>query len=99
MAQSESDETFTVGLRVSSASVAATDTGTGTIIDDDVRPTVVMSGPTTVQNGAFDVSILFSTSVTGFELSDLAVSNGSVTGLSGSGASYTRRLRRLPAAR
>ena len=85
----ESHETFTVGLRASHASATATDTGIGTILNDDVRPTVAVSGPTTVQNGAFDVSILFSTSVTGFEQSDLSVGNGSASGLSGSGASYT----------
>ena len=85
----ERHETFTVGLSASHASVTAADTGTGTILNDDVRPTVALSGPATVQNGAFDVSITFSASMTGFARSDLSVSNGSVTGLSGSGASYT----------
>ena len=85
----ESHETFMVGLTASQASVTATDTGTGTILNDDVRPTVALSGPSTVQNGAFEVSVIFSTSMRGFARSDLSVGNGSVTGLSGSGASYT----------
>ena len=85
----ESHETFTVGLRASPAGVTATDTGIGTIQDDDVRPIVVVSGPTTVQNDAFAVSVIFSTSVTGFEQSDLSVGNGSASGLSGLGANYT----------
>ena len=85
----EGHETFTVGLTASHASVTDTDTGTGTILNDDVRPTVAVTGPSTVQNGAFDVSVIFSTSMTGFAPGDLSVGNGSVTGLSGSGASYT----------
>ena len=85
----EKHETFTVGLSASHASVTDTDTGTGTILNDDARPTVALSGPATVQNGAFDVGITFSASMTGFARSDLSVSNGSVTSLSGSGASYT----------
>ena len=85
----ESHETFMVGLTASQASVTATDTGTGTILNDDVRPTVALSGPATVQNGAFEVDVIFSTAMRGFARSDLSVGNGSVTGLSGSGASYT----------
>ena len=87
----ENNETFTVGLGVSGTafSVTATDTGTGTIQDHDVRPTVVLNGPAPVQNGAFDVNVTFSKFVTGFEQSDLAVTNGSATAFSGSGANYT----------
>ena len=40
-------------------------------------------------NGAFEVTITFSEAVTGFEQSDLQVTNGSVTRFSGSGTSYT----------
>ncbi len=41
----EADETFTVGLTVSGTSetITATDTGTGTIINDDVAPTPTVS--------------------------------------------------------
>ena len=94
--QVEGAETFTVGLRVSGTTydVTATDTGTGTINDDDThnddaRPTVALSGPTSVQKGAFAVTITFSESVTGFEQSDISVINGSTTAFSGSGANYT----------
>ena len=85
----EAHETFTVGLSASYAGLTATDTGTGTILNDDARPTVSLSGPATVQNGAFDVSVLFSTAMTGFEQGDLSVTNGSVTGFSGAGDRYT----------
>ena len=44
------------------------------------RPTVVISGPTGVQTGAFTVNIDFSESVTGFEKADVTVGNGRVTG-------------------
>ena len=85
----EGNETFTVSLTASNSGVTDTDTGTGTINNDDARPTVTLSGPTSVQKGAFDVTITFSTSVTGFVQSDLSVSNGSVTAFSGSAANYT----------
>ena len=89
----ESPETFTVGLSVSNTSqnahVTATDTGTGTINNNDVRSSVVITGPSDIQSGAFDVTITFSEPVTGFEQSDISVGNGSVTAFSGSDASYT----------
>ncbi len=53
------------------------------------RPTVVITGPTDTQNSAFDVTITFSESVTGFEQSDVTIGNGSITAFSGSGSSYT----------
>ena len=88
----ESDRTFTVGLAVSEASraVIAVDTATGTITDDDAEaPAVTISGPADTQTGPFDLSITFSEPVTGFEKGDVAVGNGSVAVLAGSGASYT----------
>ena len=52
-------------------------------------PAVGISGPTDTQDSAFDVTITFSESVTGFEKADVTVGNGAVTALSGSGSSYT----------
>ena len=52
-------------------------------------PTVTITGPTDAQNSAFDVTITFSESVTGFEQSDITVGNGTVTAFSGSEDSYT----------
>ena len=69
------------------AAVTATFTVTVTAAPD--APTVTISGPSDVQNGAFDVTITFSESVTGFEKADMTVGNGAVTAFSGSGASYT----------
>ncbi len=53
------------------------------------RLTPTVSGPSGTQTGAFDVTIKFSSAVTGFESSDIAVTNGSATNLAGSGAAYT----------
>ena len=52
-------------------------------------PTVTLTGPSDAQTGAFDVTITFSESVTGFEKADVAVGAGTATGFSGSGTSYT----------
>jgi len=54
-------------------------------------PTVAISGLPTDYSGvdSFDVTITFSKSVTGFIAGDIAISGGSVTSLSGSGATYT----------
>ena len=51
--------------------------------------TAAISGPSGSVKGAFDVSIAFSEPVAGFEASDINVTNGSVTNLAGSGATYT----------
>ena len=56
---------------------------------DPERPAVTITGPAAVQSGPFDVRLTFSESVTGFDQSDVAVSNGSVTAFSGTGANYS----------
>ncbi len=87
----EANETFTVSLSVSGTTlpVTATNTATGTVIDDEGVPTVSISGPTDVQKGPFDATITFSEDVTGFERPEISVGNGAVTAFSGSGSSYT----------
>ena len=66
-----------------------TATFTITVRRPEDGPTVAIAGPADLQSGAFDVTITFSESVTGFEQSDVTVSNGAVTAFSGSGGSYT----------
>lgn len=56
---------------------------------DGSRPTVAISGPTLVGGAKFDIQIAFSEPVTGFESSDISVSNASVVSLDGSGSNYT----------
>jgi hypothetical protein len=53
-------------------------------------PTVtVATTATSPLNGAFTVSAVFSDPVTGFDLTDVTVGNGSASSFSGSGASYS----------
>ena len=52
-------------------------------------PMVVITGPTNAQNSAFDVTITFSETVTGFEQRDVTIGNGTVTTFSGAEATYT----------
>lgn len=50
----------------------------------------ISSSAPSIVGGAYSISVLFSKSVTGFSLSDMAVSGGAtLSSLSGSGASYT----------
>jgi hypothetical protein len=62
--------------------------GSYQVQSDTIAPTVAISGPTTLQRAAFPVTVTFSEPVTGFDLSDVVVSNASLSGLTGSGASY-----------
>ena len=59
----------------------------------DLPPTVVISDvPTSVQSGAFNVTITFSEDVTGFESADISLTGdatATVSTLTGSGAVYT----------
>ena len=59
------------------------------VMADLDAPTVSITGPTNDQDSAFDVTITFSESVTGFEKGDVTIGNGTVTAFSGSGSSYT----------
>ncbi|GAB5531257.1 MAG: hypothetical protein Roseis3KO_30340 [Roseivirga sp.] len=60
------------------------------IENDETDPTVTIStaanDPT---SGAFDITITFSEDVTGFDMSDLTVSNGTAGSFAGSGDTYT----------
>ena len=58
--------------------------------DDQVRPSVKIETEASAPvGGAFEVTITFSEKVTGFEPSDIQVTNGEVTDFSGSGRRYT----------
>ena len=57
---------------------------------DATRPTVVVSSMAANPiNGAFDVTITFDEDVTGFEMSEITVVNGSASSFAGSGSVYT----------
>jgi hypothetical protein len=57
---------------------------------DATAPTVSISATTTSLTGAgsFDVTVVFSEAVMGFDASDFAVTNGSVTNVTGGGMNY-----------
>ena len=62
--------------------------------DAPIKPvTAAISGPSDSVTGAFDVTVTFSRAIAGFEASDINVTNGSVTNLSGSGAAYTATIK------
>lgn len=58
---------------------------------DTVVPDVVLTGPTSLVTGAFEVTATFTENVTGFAAKDISINNGEVVSgsFSGSGASYT----------
>ena len=56
---------------------------------DATQPSIVISGPSVIQNSAFTATFTFSESVTGFDLSDIDVVNGVASNLQGSGDTYT----------
>ena len=60
-------------------------------VDQDA-PTVTIDGPDGPQNGAFDVTVVFSEPVTGFLVNDIAVGNGSAGGFQGTAATYVARI-------
>ncbi|MDW3192036.1 MAG: Ig-like domain-containing protein [Cytophagales bacterium] len=56
---------------------------------DTTAPSVTLTTANTSVSGSFEIDIDFSESVTGFELSDISVTNGAAAGLEGSGSTYT----------
>ncbi len=68
-----------------------TATTTQSALFDSVRPTVVLStslASGSFNTGTFHVIATFSEAVTGFDVSDVTVTNGAAAGFTGSGASY-----------
>ena len=65
---------------------------TGTLTVNTVRPTIALSkgGATLTSNGNTEtITFTFSEAPTGFDLSDVAVTGGTLSALSGSGTTYT----------
>ena len=104
-ALSGAGEDYTVTVTPAASGAVTVDVGSDKVVDhagngnipanqfsveaDVDAPTVVITGSSDVQTGAFDVAIVFSEVVTGFESGDVVVGNGSVTAFSGGGESYT----------
>ena len=87
---SSGDGVKTVCAQYKDAAGNISTASTPTITLDTVAPTVVLASaaPSPV-SGAFTVTATFSEGVTSFYASDVTVANGTVSGFSGSGASYS----------
>lgn len=88
-----SDGTVTVdvsaGVAFDNAGNDNTEASQFSVENDETAPTVAISGPSATQTGAFTATFTFSDDVTGFALGDISVGNGSASGFSGSGDTYT----------
>lgn len=78
-------------VNVKATDIDRTISGARLTVEDTTDPDVVISGgPDCVEHqGAIEVTIAYSESVIGFVAADPVVTNASVTGLAGDGASYT----------
>ena len=89
----EAEETFTVQLGGASGALLGVARATGRIVDDDEPAAAVTVSIGTAASEpvrkAFTVTLEFSRAVSGLGIDEIEVSNGTATGLSGAGASYT----------
>ncbi|MEE2527401.1 Ig-like domain-containing protein, partial [Hyphobacterium sp. HN65] len=87
------DGQVTVDVAAGAAQDAAGNLSTASnqfsVISDTTSPSLTITGPAGPVSGAFVATFTFSEGVTGFELSDIAVGNGSASNLSGLGTTYT----------
>ncbi|UOQ72763.1 Ig-like domain-containing protein [Hymenobacter cellulosilyticus] len=74
-----------------SGQAVSANSSTNTFIVDSVRPTVVISSSASnpTSTSPIPVTVTFSESVTGFVAGDVTVGNGTISGFSGSGTSYS----------
>jgi hypothetical protein len=75
-------------------SAVSVNSNTNTFTVDTVQPTVAITSTTgasgsTSGNATFAYTVTFSESVTGFVAGDITVTNGSISGFTGSGTTYT----------
>ena len=82
------------GFAKDSADNENTESGEHTVSVDWKDPTVTVTVPSGTQTGAFDVTITFSESVTGFAASDISLSGtaSATATLTGSGTTYTAEI-------
>jgi hypothetical protein len=83
------DGTLTLSVTLTDAATNTSAAQTDTATLDQTAPTLVITGPTTTQTGAFTATFTFSEDVNNFALGDISVGNGAATVLAGSGAVYT----------
>lgn len=87
---SGTDITDPAGTALAGTTPSGTNDNTFILENDIIAPTVVLSSSDSDPvSGSFTLAVTFSEDVTGFELGDLAISNGAASNLAGSGAEYT----------
>ncbi|RYZ93449.1 MAG: hypothetical protein EOP06_00880 [Proteobacteria bacterium] len=88
----KADGALTAVVAASDASSNSSSTS-GTLNKKVTQPSVTLSSAAfsspTIYDSSITISVVFSEAVTGFELSDVSVSSGAVSALTGSGASYS----------
>ncbi|MCY4001105.1 MAG: T9SS type A sorting domain-containing protein [Bacteroidetes bacterium] len=91
----EADETFTVGLTISGTSetITATDTGTGTIVNDDVAPTptVTINNASAEEGDALTFTVTLDKAVTG----GFTITPNYTDGTATKGTDYTENIQAI----
>ena len=91
----EPDETFTVGLTASgtSHSIDTSDTGTGTIRNDDWNQTLSITNASAAEGDAITFTLTLTNAVSGGFSVNPTFTDGTATGKSGTGKDFQRRIK------
>ena len=91
----EADETFTVGLTVSgtSHSIDTSDTGTGTIRNDEWNQTLSITNASASEGDAITFTLTLTNAVSGGFSVNPTFTDGTATGKSGTGKDFQRRIK------
>lgn len=89
--ESEGEVTLNVAASIANDAAGNANTaGTALSVNYDVTgPTPTLSSASSATNAAFEVTITFNETVTGFTIDDLTVGNGAASAFEGSGTTYT----------
>jgi hypothetical protein len=88
----ETTPSFALTVQVSDGSLSSSATVTVNLNDlDEIAPTVAISSPASpaTTTSPISMTVTFSESVTGFTTTDVAVGNGTLNSVTGSGSTYT----------
>lgn len=84
------DGTLNLSVTLADAAGNTSDAVTDTATLDTTAPSTSLNTATSdPTNGAFDITVTFNETVTGFDVGDITATNASLSSFSGSGASYT----------
>lgn len=85
----EPDETFTVALSAPVNAAIGTATGTGTILDDDARPSLRVNDVSVTEGNAATTSLTFTLTLSAASGMEVSVAAASADGTAVAGADYT----------